>query len=176
MSVSSGGAAESPCLERADLIVLCGVDPVEFIRKPWQYGAVIDVALAHHPIHYVDPAVGLYGICPSISLGWLPSRSPEWTRSEIDSLRRASDALRCRHADGIGPQEVVELAAAAAAQRGATHYGGRRCAYVLGDGILPGEAPWRADIQRLGDDGLRTAGGDWRRAARACRAGDRVYR
>jgi len=34
--IFTGGAAESECVSRADLIILCGVDPVEFVLLEWR--------------------------------------------------------------------------------------------------------------------------------------------
>lgn len=117
VGIFTGGAAESDCLERADLILLCGVDPVEFIRKPWHYQApAIDIAHARHQIHYLEPAVGLYG-----SLAEHMTRLAEdatdsaWSDAEIRGLRRGMAArLQYPTSAGLGPQQVVELAAAAA--------------------------------------------------------------
>ena len=50
--VFTGGVAEAPVLSEADLILLAGADPVEFIPQPWRYGA---------PVVEIGAAVGVGG-------------------------------------------------------------------------------------------------------------------
>src|SRR5262249_20684362 len=48
----TGGAAERDCVGQADLIVLCGFDPVELIGRPWAYASpVLDLGAVDHPVH-----------------------------------------------------------------------------------------------------------------------------
>jgi acetolactate synthase-1/2/3 large subunit len=104
--IFTGGAAEAECLNRADLILLCGVDPVEFIRKPWGYEApVIDISPERHPVHYVAPAVGLYGSLDEHARRLtMEYTHTAWSNEEIEALRQ-----------GMGKrlQQVVEMAAEA---------------------------------------------------------------
>jgi acetolactate synthase-1/2/3 large subunit len=109
----TGGAAEAECLNRADLILLCGVDPVEFIRKPWNYEApVIDISAVRHPVHYVAPAVGLYGsIDKHITQLARDHAGTDWSNTEIETLRQGMEKrLQYPSVTGLGPQQVVELA------------------------------------------------------------------
>ena len=58
----TGGAAEQPCVGAADLIVLCGFDPIELIGRPWPYTApVLDLGPVQHPVHYVAPKARVLG-------------------------------------------------------------------------------------------------------------------
>ncbi|MDH3266531.1 MAG: thiamine pyrophosphate-binding protein, partial [Gammaproteobacteria bacterium] len=58
----TGAAAEQECVSQADLIILCGVDPVEFALQPWRYRApVIDIGLTRHAPHYTAIDAGAYG-------------------------------------------------------------------------------------------------------------------
>ncbi|MDE0245879.1 MAG: thiamine pyrophosphate-binding protein [Gammaproteobacteria bacterium] len=113
----TGGRAESECVEQADLIVLCGLDPVELLRMPWRYSSpVVDIAEVRHPVHYVQPAASLHGpMAPALarlSNGLSQSR---WAPSEIAQLRRGMAArLEYPGCEGLGPQQVVELALRAA--------------------------------------------------------------
>jgi acetolactate synthase-1/2/3 large subunit len=112
----TGGAAEAECLNRADLILLCGVDPIEFIRKPWSYAApVIDISLQRHPVHYLTPAVGLYGsLDKHIAHLTLEHAGTDWSNAEIKTLRQGMEKrLQYPGVTGLGPQQVVELAAEA---------------------------------------------------------------
>jgi len=111
--IFTGGAAEAECLNRADLILLCGVDPVEFIRKPWGYEApVIDISLERHPVHYVAPTVGLYGLLDEhIARLTMQHTDTAWSNAEIETLRQGMEKrLQYRSVAGLGPQQVVEMA------------------------------------------------------------------
>jgi len=110
----TGGAAEGECVGAADLIVLCGLDPVELIGKPWPYQApVLDIALAEHPVHYVKPAAGVYGPLAAGLDALLPAcdRS-DWQPGDIAALRAGmAERLACRESQGgLSPQAVVETA------------------------------------------------------------------
>jgi acetolactate synthase-1/2/3 large subunit len=113
----TSGKAESACVEKADLIVLCGLDPVELLRIPWRYKSpVVDVALVRHDIHYVEPDAGLYGPLAG-NLTHLAEVAPksDWSRDEIRQLRESMQArLEYPACDGLGPQQIVEIAAAKA--------------------------------------------------------------
>src|SRR4051812_10085536 len=67
--VFTGGEAEAPVLREADLILLAGADPVEFIPQPWRFAApVIDLGTAPRPLHYRAPAAALYGpLAPALA-------------------------------------------------------------------------------------------------------------
>jgi acetolactate synthase-1/2/3 large subunit len=116
----TGGAAEGDCIAQADLIILCGLDPVELIGKPWPYAApVIDVAHTRHPVHYVEPAATLHGplaqgIAALQSVARSTGSESVWRDDEIAALKAnmrsrlvypAVDA-----ALGLSPQAVVETA------------------------------------------------------------------
>jgi acetolactate synthase-1/2/3 large subunit len=109
----TSGSAEAECVEQADVIVLCGLDPVELLRQPWRYDApVIDIALIRHPIHYLTPSVGLYGPLQSPLARLTESCArASWLAADIAELRqRMRSRLQYPDTDGIGPQQVVEIA------------------------------------------------------------------
>jgi acetolactate synthase-1/2/3 large subunit len=113
VGIFTGGAAEAECVEQADLILLCGVDPVEFVLLPWRYDApVIDIAPMHHSTHYVNADAGIYGsIEKHVSQLAEFGQESEWENSEIVQLnQRFKDRLQYRKSEGIGPQQVVEMA------------------------------------------------------------------
>jgi acetolactate synthase-1/2/3 large subunit len=115
----TSGAAEAECVGRADLIILCGLDPVELLRQPWRYTApVLDVAAVRHPVHYVVPAAGLYGPIAQTLQRLQPAATLSgWDPADVVALReRVRSLLACRAGDGISPQEIVELAAERSAQ------------------------------------------------------------
>jgi len=110
----TGGAAERECIDAADVIVLCGLDPVELIGKPWPYRApVIDVALAAHPVHYLQPAAGIYGpLAAGLQALLAEATESSWGPGEIAGLR-ARMVARLAYpgsGDALSPQEVVEAA------------------------------------------------------------------
>ena len=113
VGIFTGGAAEAECVGQADLILLCGVDPVEFVLLPWRYEApLIDVACTRHQIHYVTAEVGIYGsIDRHISRLADLGQESEWSDSDISQLnQRFNSILQYRQSEGIGPQQVVEMA------------------------------------------------------------------
>lgn len=110
----TGGAAESDCVAQADLIVLCGFDPVELIGRPWPYRApVIDIGLVAHPVHYVKPAASAYGaMAPSLEAMLPACQRSDWITHEIAALRdRMADHLAyVGEGDGLSPVAVVRRA------------------------------------------------------------------
>ena len=114
ISEFTSGAAEAECVEQADLILLCGLDPVELLRQKWRYRAsVVDVASTRHPIHYLVPAAGLYGPIAATMAELQSAASPSsWTSTELTALRaRVRALLACDAGAGVGPQQIVEVAA-----------------------------------------------------------------
>jgi acetolactate synthase-1/2/3 large subunit len=110
----TGGAAESDTLAAADLVVFCGLDPVELIGKPWTYPApVLDIALLRHPVHYVAPAAAAYGPLAAALEALLPGATrSDWSNAEIAALREAMQARLAYPAvaQGVTPQSVVQAA------------------------------------------------------------------
>ena len=115
----TGGKAEAECVEKANLIVLCGLDPVELLRIPWRYESpVLDIALVRHEIHYVEPDAGLYGpLAASLAHMTQAASKSDWSIDEIKQLRERTHArLQYPVCEGLGPQQVVEMAAAKAGE------------------------------------------------------------
>lgn len=109
----TGAAAEQECVSRADLILLCGVDPVEFAVQPWRYEApIIDIGLQRHTPHYTSIDAGAYGpIADHVALLMQGCQVSDWPETEIDGLRlRMLAALQYPSGSGLGPQQVVEIA------------------------------------------------------------------
>ncbi len=116
----TSGAAEAPCMETADLIVLIGLDPVELLRQRWRYRApVIDIAATQHAVHYVKAQTGLYGsILVTLQALAQQARRSQWNAAQIAEFRATMlVSLRYVTDGGLGPQEVVEGAWQAAAAR-----------------------------------------------------------
>jgi acetolactate synthase-1/2/3 large subunit len=114
ISEFTSGSAEAECVEQADLILLCGLDPVELLRQKWRYRApVVDVASTRHPVHYLVPAAGLYGSIAATLAELQSAASPSsWASTELIALRaRLRALLACQAGRGVGPQQIVEVAA-----------------------------------------------------------------
>lgn len=119
--IFTGGAAEAPLVDRADLILLAGVDPVELILQPWRYRVpVIDVARFGRPVHYTKPAVVIEGAIAVMLEALADAPRSAWSPAEIAAARTAwLGALANPGAgDRVGPERVVTLAAEACARAG----------------------------------------------------------
>ena len=112
----TGATAEADCLERADLIVFHGLDPVEIIPRPWRYAApVLNLSPAAHRLP-VEPAASMIGPLARCTDALLDAAGTSaWTMAEIAALR---DSFRHRvaipaDAQGCSAQAVVEAVATA---------------------------------------------------------------
>ncbi|WP_168665396.1 thiamine pyrophosphate-binding protein [Paraburkholderia sp. SG-MS1] len=118
LGLFTGGALERSSVESADLIVLCGLDPVELIGRPWPYTApVIDLSPVEHVPHYVEPAARLR-LPLARSLDALSSVAPSrgWSNEEFVRLKTGMhEALAYAGSEtGLTPVAVVQIAARAA--------------------------------------------------------------
>lgn len=114
----TGGAVEREAVGQADLIVLVGFDPVELIGRPWAYKApVLDLAPVRHPVHYVEPALGVYRPLLPLVAALADAAAPtQWRAEELTALRRSVLARLAYKGEGGGltPEEVVTVALEAA--------------------------------------------------------------
>ncbi|MGC1443639.1 MAG: thiamine pyrophosphate-binding protein [Burkholderiaceae bacterium] len=112
--IFTGGAAEQPVVNEADLIVLVGVDPVELILQPWPYQTtVLELSLTQHPVHYTTPACLVTGdLSHSVNALAAESKQSRWRASKIKQLRKAAiKALGYPKVDyGLSPEQVVTVA------------------------------------------------------------------
>ncbi len=160
--VFTGGAAEAPLVGQADLILLAGADPVEFIAQPWRYAApVLEVAAAPRPLSYQAPAVALHGpIAPALAALAEGAAAASWETAEIAAAREAWRAALANAPTlgnrGLSPQMVVEIAQAACRRAGRDP----RIAVDAGAHMFPATSFWQAE--RPGDllisNGLATMG------------------
>ena len=114
--VFTGGAAEAPVLAEADLILLAGADPVEFIPQPWRYAApVVDIGTAPRTTHYLTPAAALHGpLEPAFAALADGARRSAWTAREIADHRAAWLAA---HGERAGRGQPRPLAASGGGAR-----------------------------------------------------------
>jgi acetolactate synthase-1/2/3 large subunit len=146
--VFTGGEAEAPVLREADLILLAGADPVEFIAQPWRYAApVIEMGDFPRMLDYRAPEVALHGDWPAAARALAGGAEPRpWP--EVARLREAWLAALGNGPSGnrgLSPQRVVEVAQAACEASGADP----RVSVDAGAHMLPCTSFWRAS--RPGD-------------------------
>jgi acetolactate synthase I/II/III large subunit len=133
--VFTNGALERPLLEAADLLIAIGLDRVELLPRPFPAAPpTVDLRPAHAPL--VAEALG----------------ASSWTIDEVrQGVRRARAAI-CLPGDGLSPDRVVHVAAAAA--RGA------RVTVDAGAHMFPATLLWPVDAPggMLISNGLSTMG------------------
>ncbi|MFZ4812481.1 MAG: thiamine pyrophosphate-binding protein, partial [Ilumatobacteraceae bacterium] len=123
--VATGATIEQPLLNEADLVIGIGFDPVEFIPAPWPAEARVILlgtwaitdstffGAALHAEVVVDPAAladEIAGLGDALRTQWAPGHG-RTHRVRADAELRA---VVPEHPAALVPQEVVELAAAAA--------------------------------------------------------------
>jgi acetolactate synthase-1/2/3 large subunit len=120
--IFTGGAAEAALLDQADLIILAGADPVEFILQPWRYTVpVLDIARFRRPVHYTQPDVVLEGaIAPALAALAVGAQPGDWRAPDIAAAREAWRASLANpgRGDAVGPERLVTLAHAACRRAG----------------------------------------------------------
>ncbi|WP_197089259.1 thiamine pyrophosphate-binding protein [Puniceibacterium sp. IMCC21224] len=134
------GTAEAPTLERADLIVLVGLDPVELILQPWRYDVpVLDIAEIHHQPHYTNISAGVYGpLIPNLNTLTGRNSASDWTPDDIRDLANAMrSAISFPEGAAIDPQVIVQAAA--------KHLSDARITVDAGAHMLSATGFWPAD-------------------------------
>ncbi len=138
--VVTNGALERPVLDRADLFIAVGFDPVELLPRPWTLPQPV-VSVSPWPIRQQHVAVveGITGDVPNIlrTLACLLPRS-DWSASEVaDLVMRQRSAMRPSSDDGaLFPHDVVEIVA--------EFYDGARATVDAGAHMLPVMSLWPA--------------------------------
>ncbi len=122
VGIFTGGTLEAEVVGAADLILLVGVDPVEFILQPWRYAApVAEIAAQPFAVHYTPITQGAYGPL-GVMAAALAAGAPRsaWTAAEIAGHRATMRAALAwpEGGGGVAPPRIVQLAAEAAARAG----------------------------------------------------------
>ncbi len=122
VGIFTGGTLEAEVVGAADLILLVGVDPVEFILQPWRYVApVAEIAAQPFPVHYTPITQSAYGPL-GVMAAALAADAPRsaWTAAEIAGHRATMRAALAwpEGGGGVAPPRIVQLAAEAAARAG----------------------------------------------------------
>ena len=113
--IFTGGKAESQIINESDLIIMIGVDPVEFVLQEWQYNIpIIDISVIPYPIHYFEPDIGLYGRIDKyldLIINGETDFSSDWTTTKVKMLRDTMrQSLDCKGNNRMGPQDIIEVA------------------------------------------------------------------
>jgi acetolactate synthase I/II/III large subunit len=154
--VLTHGAIERPVIERADLLLAVGLDPVELLARPWRYPQPIvslsDWTLDQHQLPLAAACVG--DLVQLVAQAGACLGTSAWVQREVQQIAEAARAAMRVTAEGggIAPFRVVELAAAA--------YPGARLTVDAGAHMFPAMALWPAQEPRdvLISNGLATMG------------------
>jgi acetolactate synthase-1/2/3 large subunit len=125
LGIFTGGALEEPLVQRADLIIAFGLDPVELIPRRWSYSAPV-LSLARGSSGdprrrapgggaYFTPALEVVGD-PGALLEDLAPRivrrdaRADWDVAEVERLRRERAAALEVPVPGLAPHRVAQIA------------------------------------------------------------------
>jgi acetolactate synthase-1/2/3 large subunit len=151
----TGAAAEADCIERSDLLVLFGLDPVEIIPGEWRYDApILDLRSAEGAELPAIPECRVIGRLVDTVQGLLAAETtPEWSLSEIADLRNGMRARSAMTGKGHTAQTVVETLSGEAPA-------GCRVAVDSGAHMFSALTFWQADLPYgvLKSNGLSTMG------------------
>jgi acetolactate synthase I/II/III large subunit len=159
--VFTGGEAEAPLLHEADLILLVGADPVEFVGQPWRYAApILDLACAAREMEYRKPELAIIGAW-EIAAAALAEDAPRraWPDGTLGALR-AAWLMALENAPGgnrgMAPSDIVRVTQDTCRRLGADP----RVSVDAGAHMFPCTTFWQAE--RPGDllisNGLATMG------------------
>lgn len=104
----TNGAVERPLLERADLVVAVGLDPVEPLPGPWRYRAPV-LAIQPRPVadRYLDPEVEVVGSVGPALEALASHLRGAWSASAGRDARAQGQRSLFSDAPGLTPHEVV---------------------------------------------------------------------
>ena len=152
----TGATSDSRCLEKADLLILFGLDPIELLPGPWRFEGPV-LALAAHDGHAYPaaPAAVLTGDLDRAAAALIEGTEPAgWPALEIAALRsRLRAGLAMTGASGRTAEDVVT------AVRGAAP-AGARITVDSGAHMFAAMGLWQADEPNdvLKSNGLSTMG------------------
>ena len=106
------GALERPVIESADVIIAVGLDPVEFLPRPWEYRApVVSLSRSLLEQKHLPLAASIVGdLAASLNAieALLPS-SNDWRADDIRAhAHRQRDAMRIAGTGGWSPSSAVD--------------------------------------------------------------------
>ena len=166
--VFTNGSIEQEIIDRSDLLVGVGLDPVELLPRPWRWRQpIISCCPWTMRTDQVPFAAQLVLDIPA-ALQRIDASLPasRWDRGEIEELLERQRAAIRIPASRLTASDVVDVLAASVS-------GGTRVTVDAGAHMFPATTLWRvgrqrdADLERAVDHGVRAAGGDWRGARRS---------
>ena len=114
LGLYAGGVAEQPLMEKADLILLFGNDPVEGPPQPWRYPDTTMIELTEHAFQHqlYQADVSVIGpIGPSLSALADATIPAAWSEAELaEAKQRLWNAARVDGQEGIAPSQLVQAA------------------------------------------------------------------
>ncbi len=143
--VFTNGALERHLLNRADLILIAGLDPVELLPRPWTLPQPV-VSVVDWPV--AQKHIPVAGFCPLEEL----AVESDWTAEEVCGLAERQRSLMRVTGDGLLPHRVAEILAES--------YPGSRATVDAGAHMFPVMSLWpaREPAGMLISNGLSTMG------------------
>lgn len=107
-----GVAGERALLDKADLLVMIGLDPIEIFQTGWPYAAPVvtldEVAVTDGPYRpQVEVIAGLAEGLSVLSAHVTPHNG--WNREDLDAYRTQRDAALTKTGEGLMPGAVIRL-------------------------------------------------------------------
>ena len=106
----TGAAADARCLDRADLLILFGLDPVELLPGPWRFdGSILALSLHDGYDYPAPPAAAMHGDLGRSAAALIETMRPAgWSALEIAALRtRLRAGFAMAGAGGRTAEDVV---------------------------------------------------------------------
>lgn len=159
--VFTGGEAEAPLLREADLIILLGADPVEFVGQPWRHAApILDLGCAIREMEYRKPdlaIIGAWEIAATALAADAPRRA--WPEGRLAALRNAWLAALENAPGGnrgMAPSDIVRVTQDACRRLGIDP----RVSVDAGAHMFPCTTFWQAErpVDLLISNGLASMG------------------
>jgi acetolactate synthase-1/2/3 large subunit len=115
LGVFTGGVIEEAVLQRADLVIAVGLDPVEIIPRAWSSTApVLHLAPSASVATYFRPEVEVAGEVEAILEELAPRlrdrEQADWDVAELDRLKRELASRLAVECAGLAPHRVVQIA------------------------------------------------------------------
>ena len=152
----TGAPSDARCLDKADLLIFFGLDPIELLPGPWRFAGSILALSRHDGYEYpAAPAAALHGDLPHAAAALMETARPtDWSALEIAALRSRLRAGVTMTGPGGRTAEDVVTAVRHAAPAGA------RITVDSGAHMFSAMGLWQADEPNdvLKSNGLSTMG------------------